>query len=892
MKNSFRLTRTISLICTAVLIAGSFSFAPVNAAVTVDGQTDGSLVRFSNAKSDELDISPLANTILNVPSIEEKVLEIPAIKEKEYTAPDLKIATYQDSITLEGQKKEFEYVAQRDGFVRAELAGMDESLQLNLRGRKSTDEANDQYKGGQYGGNDTYISLYLKKGETGVFSVIQYENYGSFTLKISENEKDVNAGDYTKIYDSNVYEHQTNNYLFKAPRDGQYRFELADIENTAEKSYMVEVYTADGKPRNISNSGTNGIGSRPILEKGQEYVIHVNNSYGTGSYTLLIGCPKEIKNINGYSKLKDSTQFTNQENVYTFTAPRDGQYCFDLKDLDEKADVRMSVKVQTADGKAAERAPHVNGSCTVMLEKGQKYNVIVTQSRKFGTYTLVIGAPKVTQDITSYHKVNDSIEYIDQVNYYSYTAPRDGKYRFELMTDYAANGERITLDLTLKDADGKVIRGPEYGTEGVGISYDLVKGEKYLIEVEHDRGLGAYTLVVGEQKETVNITGKKFVRDSVEFKDQINKYTFVPSTDGDYRFQIEDMKQSESDQIRHIRIRVKDTQDNLIGKGGSVTARGQGTTVSLKAGTKYIVEIEQDERFFSYTLLFGLVDDVYPTAVPMISLSPRNPTTKPTGNPNNEPTSAPVADKTTEIRKFVDRIYTYVLNREPEEEGAAFWTQELYNFSRSGAEVAQGFIFSEEFINRNTSDQQFVEILYKTFFGRDYDDAGMEYWLTQLASGAMTRVDVANGFIFSPEWADTCAEYGIRSGGSAPTKSIAPTELTYKFVERMYTTAMGRDYDEGGRDYWANELSNFRITGEQVGASFFLSDEMTGFNLADAEFVNRLYKTFMDREADSEGAAYWLKVMSEGTSRANVVYGFTRSPEFVNKCIEARILPY
>ena len=209
------------------------------------------------------------------------------------------------------------------------------------------------------------------------------------------------------------------------------------------------------------------------------------------------------------------------------------------------------------------------------------------------------------------------------------------------------------------------------------------------------------------------------------------------------------------------------------------------------------------------------------------------------------------SDPKSQILEFVNRIYTFVLDREPEAEGAAFWSDELYAFRRTGAEVAQGFIFSAEFESRNTTDEQFVTILYKTFFGRDPEAEGMAFWLGQLSSGTMDRVAVANGFIFSQEWANKCAEYGIRSGGDIkPTGVIQPTELTYAFVERMYTTAMGRSYDEEGRQYWASALANFEITGEQCGASFFLSDEMINYNLSDKDFLGRLYATFMNREAD------------------------------------------
>lgn len=282
-----------------------------------------------------------------------------------------------------------------------------------------------------------------------------------------------------------------------------------------------------------------------------------------------------------------------------------------------------------------------------------------------------------------------------------------------------------------------------------------------------------------------------------------------------------------------------------------------------------------------------------PTATPTAKPTAKpTATAKPTPTASAKPTAAP-ADSDSAIKKFVDRIYKYVLNREPEKEGAAFWTDELWSFRRSGAEVGLQFIFSPEFEARNTGDIEFVKILYKTFFDREADDAGLEYWVSELKSGARDRLSVAEGFVYSQEWADTCASYGIRSGGSfAPSVEIKPSAATLAFVERMYTTALGRKSDKEGCAFWSLELANFRFTGEQVGVLFFLSDEMNGFGLSDSEFVTRLYKTFMDREPEKEGFEFWVKFLGDGASRLDVVYGFTRSEEFVNRCIEARILPY
>ena len=278
------------------------------------------------------------------------------------------------------------------------------------------------------------------------------------------------------------------------------------------------------------------------------------------------------------------------------------------------------------------------------------------------------------------------------------------------------------------------------------------------------------------------------------------------------------------------------------------------------------------------------------TTVPTVTVRPVSPTSEPAVTPTV--TSEP-KDPEEQIFEFVARIYKYVLDREPEAEGAKFWTDELYSFRRTGAEVGLGFIFSDEFVNRGLSDEEYVTVLYNTFFGREPEDGGFKFWTSALASGSLDRMGVANGFVYSQEWADTCARYGIRSGGEIkPGFEIEPTAATLAFVERMYTTAMNREADPSGLEFWSKELANFRYSGEQVGVMFFLSEEMQGYGLSDSEFVTRLYKTFMDREPEEGGFKFWVGYLADGGSREGAVLGFTRSEEFVNKCIEARILPF
>ncbi len=242
------------------------------------------------------------------------------------------------------------------------------------------------------------------------------------------------------------------------------------------------------------------------------------------------------------------------------------------------------------------------------------------------------------------------------------------------------------------------------------------------------------------------------------------------------------------------------------------------------------------------------------------------------------------------ITNFVRRVYRSVLGREGEEEGVNYWINALYNYQVSGADLAMQFVTSKEYKDKGTSNDEFVEMLYSAFFGRASDTDGKNYWLSQLSAG-VSREEVANGFVNSKEWANTCAEYGIRSGGTQkPTVNINPTEDTYAFVERMYTKAFKRSSDSGGLEYWAGLLANYTTTGEAVALEFFMSPEMESYNLSDEEFLERLYLTFMDRESEADGRAFWLNEMKT-MSRREVVQCFAKSEEFRLKCIKARILP-
>ncbi|MBO4637487.1 MAG: DUF4214 domain-containing protein [Clostridiales bacterium] len=244
----------------------------------------------------------------------------------------------------------------------------------------------------------------------------------------------------------------------------------------------------------------------------------------------------------------------------------------------------------------------------------------------------------------------------------------------------------------------------------------------------------------------------------------------------------------------------------------------------------------------------------------------------------------------TGIAGFVERMYTVALNRASDPAGKADWIASVTERGGSGADVARGFLLSPEFLNKGYSDVDFVTVLYRTFFNRNPDDAGLVAWVNALSNGA-SKQDIIEGFINSTEFANLCLTYGIACGGTGvPNIEVEPNSATIEFATRLYTTCLGRDADEPGMLAWARQLANQRDTGTGAARGFFFSEEFTRQNVSNEEYVNRLYRTFMGREADEAGFTAWVAQLDNGVSREEVFNGFAESPEFARICASYGII--
>jgi hypothetical protein len=117
----------------------------------------------------------------------------------------------------------------------------------------------------------------------------------------------------------------------------------------------------------------------------------------------------------------------------------------------------------------------------------------------------------------------------------------------------------------------------------------------------------------------------------------------------------------------------------------------------------------------------------------------------------------------TQARAEVDTVvdfYRGLLGRLPDSGGLEAWLRQFRRAQCDGPgalyasveSISSAFAGSPEYAARNRSHSGYVADLYNAFLRRGGDLPGVQFWGSQLAGGQMTRAQVRQAFISSPEF--------------------------------------------------------------------------------------------------------------------------------------------
>ncbi|MBI6941496.1 DUF4214 domain-containing protein [Pseudomonas putida] len=133
----------------------------------------------------------------------------------------------------------------------------------------------------------------------------------------------------------------------------------------------------------------------------------------------------------------------------------------------------------------------------------------------------------------------------------------------------------------------------------------------------------------------------------------------------------------------------------------------------------------------------------------------------------------------------INELYQAILGRAADAEGSTAWQAVLANGGTLN-DVAAGIALSNEAIQLDQSNGDFVRELYENVLGREVEQEGLDAWVSQLFNGT-SRAEVAAGIVGSAE---------------------AAQKSNSDFIDSLYQSALGRDADATGKAAWEAVLEN------------------------------------------------------------------------------------
>lgn len=241
-----------------------------------------------------------------------------------------------------------------------------------------------------------------------------------------------------------------------------------------------------------------------------------------------------------------------------------------------------------------------NGFTINNMVANETYTIQIKQYSGHSSYKILLGCQKSIINIdNNITQITDSIQYTDQQNIYQFTPPLNGRYRFE----FAEIISGAKVNICIYNPGKKVVDQTSSGiANGDGLTINNMKaGETYEIVITQYSSKTNYKLLIGYQKETININKETEILDCTQYTAQINQYQFIPPRNGRYRFEITNLISG---------AKVNMTILNQAGGNVRSTTYGiinnQGLTIdNMVAGETYTIQIIQYHSYSSYKLKIG-----------------------------------------------------------------------------------------------------------------------------------------------------------------------------------------------------------------------------------------------------------------------------------------------
>lgn len=237
-----------------------------------------------------------------------------------------------------------------------------------------------------------------------------------------------------------------------------------------------------------------------------------------------------------------------------------------------------------------------------------------------------------------------------------------------------------------------------------------------------------------------------------------------------------------------------------------------------------------------------------------------------------------------ETEEFVLSLFKKLFLRDPRDtgdQGLQYYIDQINSGVMTRRQVLRDLLCSMEYYGINNTFSKLINSLYVNLLNRLPEQAGYDYWLSELNSGK-NRKDVIDLFL-------DASEFNVPYIADFILNGISPEMSDTVFVKNLYNKL----YLRPALTAEANEHLDYLASGGQrieVLRGLLKQEEYYNLNNTNVKFVTALYANLLNRLPDHDGMIYWTDYYGAGENREEMVDAFLADNEFTTTADKNLIL--
>ena len=204
---------------------------------------------------------------------------------------------------------------------------------------------------------------------------------------------------------------------------------------------------------------------------------------------------------------------------------------------------------------------------------------------------------------------------------------------------------------------------------------------------------------------------------------------------------------------------------------------------------------------------------------------------------------------------WVNSMYTQVFDRDADQAGSDYWSEQLNSGAVSQDDVMKSFLESTEYDNKQMEPDYNIDTIYDDVFGREADEAGSTYWNEQFDTTDTNYDDIVSSMMGSDEATNLYAaqEEEVEDVTEVVNNTFEDDDGTFsmeganEMMNQFYEQHSINGADWAGGQYWSGRLDD-ATSDEEIKAieqEFLTSlsndngiDDDSGSLITDTSFLN------------------------------------------------------